>query len=106
MKLLDVLTAPWAIVPEKLLEIQNIYATHLRGDKIDLKAIEAQLGKPLQNDPKRYEHQNGVGIVRIEGVLARRANLFMRISGGTSTEQLRAQFREALADRDAASILL
>lgn len=106
MKLLDVLTAPWAIVPDKLLEIQNIYATHLRGDKIDLKAVEAQLGKPLQNEPKRYEHQNGVGIVRVDGVLARRANLFMRISGGTSTEQMRAQFREALADRDAASILL
>ncbi len=106
MKILDVLTSPWAIVPEKLLEIQNIYATHLRGDKIDLKAVEAQLGKPLVNEPKAYEHRNGVGIVRVEGVLARRANLFMRISGGTSTEQMRAQFREALADRDAASILL
>lgn len=106
MKLLDVLTSPWAIVPEKLLEIQNIYATHLRGEKIDLKAVEAQLGKPLQNDPKRYENVNGVGLVRIEGVLARRANLVMRMSGGTSTEQMRTQFREALNDREAESILL
>lgn len=106
MKLLDVLTSPWAIVPEKLLEIQNIYATHLRGDKIDTKAIEAQLGKPLDNERKAYENRNGVGIVRVEGVLARRANMFMRISGGTSTEQMRAQFREAITDQDAASILL
>lgn len=106
MKLLDVLTSPWAIVPEKLLEIQNIYATHLRGEKIDLKAVEAQLGKPLQNDPKRYENINGVGVVRIEGVLARRANLVMRMSGGTSTEQMRAQFREAMNDREAESILM
>ena len=105
MKLLDVLTAPWAILPDKLLEIQNIYATHLRGEKIDLKAVEAQLGKPLQNEPKRYENQNGVGVIRVEGVLARRANLMMRISGGTSTEMMRAQFREAMSDREAESIL-
>ncbi len=106
MKLLDVLTAPWAIMPDKLLEIQQIYATHLRGDKIDLKAVEAQLGKPLQNEPKRYENQNGVGVIRVEGVLARRANMFMRMSGGTSTEMMRAQFREAMHDREAESILL
>lgn len=106
MKLLDVLTAPWAIIPDKLLEIHQIYATHLRGEKIDLAPIEAQLGRPLQNEPKRYENQGGVGIVRVDGVLARRANLFMKISGGTSTEQLRAQFRDAMRDRDAESVLL
>ncbi len=106
MRLLDVLTSPWAIVPEKLIEIQNIYATHLRGDKIDLKAIEAQLGKPLENERKAYENRNGVGIVRVEGVLARRVNMFTRISGGTSTEQMRAQFRQALTDPDASSIVL
>lgn len=105
MKLLDVLTAPWAILPDKLLEIQNIYATHLRGEKIDLKAVEAQIGKPLQNEPRRYENQNGVGVIRVEGVLARRANLMTRVSGGTSTEMMRSQFREAMNDRDAESIL-
>lgn len=40
MKLLDIVTGPWAIQPAKLLEIQAIYATHLRGDKIDLEAVE------------------------------------------------------------------
>ena len=106
MKLLDVLTAPWAIVPEKLLEIQTIYATHLRGDKIDLKAVEAQLGRPLENERKNYENKQGVGIIRVEGVLARRMNVFSRISGGTSTEQMRAQFRAALNDPEASSILM
>lgn len=106
MKLLDVLTAPWAILPDKLLEIQNIYATHLRGEKIDLEPIQAQLGRPLKNEPKRYENVGGVGVIRVEGVLARRMNLFMQISGGTSTEQMRSQFREAMQDRDAESILL
>lgn len=106
MKLLDVLTSPWAIVPEKLMEIQAIYATHLRGEKIDLKAVEAQLGRPLENDRKSFENKNGVGIIRVEGVLARRLNLFSRISGGSSTEQMRTQFRDALTDRETESILL
>jgi len=106
VKLLDVLTSPWAIVPDKLAEIQEVYATHLRGEKIDLKSIEAQLGRPLQNETKRYENRQGVGIVRVEGVLARRANLLTRMSGGTSTEQMRTQFREAMDDREAESILL
>ena len=52
MKLLDVLTAPWAIEPAKLLEIQAIYATHLRGDKIDIEAGEKRPGRPLANEPK------------------------------------------------------
>lgn len=100
------LTSPWAIVPDKLIEIQSIYATHLRGDKIDIKAVEAKLGKPLQNERRDYENRNGVGIVRIDGVLARRANLFMQISGGTSTELALAQFRSALQDREAHAIVL
>jgi capsid assembly protease len=106
VKILDVLTSPWAIVPDKLIEIQNIYATHLRGEKIDLKAVEAKIGRPLMSERRDYENQNGVGIVRIDGVLARRANLFMQISGGTSTELALSQFRAALHDREAASILL
>ena len=106
MRILDVITAPWAIVPDKLIEIQNIYATHLRGEKIDLKAVEDKIGKPLVNDRHVYENHNGVGIVRIDGVLARRANLFMKISGGTSTELALSQFRAALNDREASSILL
>ena len=86
MKLLDVLTAPWAIEPAKLLEIQAIYATHLRGDKIDIAAVEAKLGRPLANEQKAYAIQDGVAILPIEGVIAKRANLFSQISGGVSTD--------------------
>lgn len=105
MKLLDVLTAPWAIIPEKLLEIQNIYFTHLRGEKIDIKAIEAQIGKPLDNKKKTYEVQEGIAIIPIEGVLAKRANLFMRISGGTSMQLLEKDIDDAIADPDVKSLL-
>ena len=51
-KLLDVMTAPWAITSTMLQEIGGIYLTHLRGDKIDLSGVEAKLGHPLNNEKR------------------------------------------------------
>lgn len=106
MKLLDVLTAPWAILPDKLLEIQEIYTTHLRGEKIDLRAVEARLGRPLANEPRGYEIRDGVAILPIEGIIAKRANMFSQVSGGVSTELVGRDFKEALADPAVHSIIL
>ena len=50
MKLLDVINSPWAIMPDKLNEIRDIYLTHLRGEKIDIKGIEARLGFTHEDD--------------------------------------------------------
>lgn len=106
MKLLDVLTSPWAIEPTKLLEIQAIYATHLRGDKIDIAAVEAKLGRPLNNEAQRYTIQAGVAIIPLEGVIAKKANLFSKISGGVSTELAARDLRDAMADSAVHSIIL
>lgn len=106
MKLLDVLTSPWAIQPDKLLELQAIYATHMRGEKIDLKAVEARLGRPLANEPQPYTIVDGVAVLPIEGVIAKRANLFMDISGGVSTELVGRDLRAALNDPAVHSVIL
>jgi capsid assembly protease len=106
MKLLDVLTSPWAIMPEKLLEIQAIYATHLRGEKIDITGIEAAAGKPLQNDRTPYQVDRGVAIIGIEGIIAKKMNMFTKISGGVSTQIVKADFRQAMADPAVKAILL
>lgn len=106
MKLLDVLTAPWAIEPAKLLEIQAIYATHMRGEKIDIAAVEARLGRPLANEPKPYDIVDGVAVIPVEGVIAKRANLFMQISGGASTELIGRDVRAAVADPSVHSIIM
>jgi signal peptide peptidase SppA len=106
MRLLDVLNAPWAILPEKLLEIREIYFTHLRGEKIDVRAIEARLGQPLNNKRVPYTVTNSVTVLPIEGVIAKRMNLFTRISGGTSTQILASDLQAALDDPRAHSILL
>ena len=106
MKLLDVITAPWAIEPAKLLEIQAIYATHLRGEKIDLAGVEQRLGRPLANEPQPYEVIDGVAVLSIEGVIAKRANMFMQISGGVSSEMIARDLRAALEDPAVHSIIL
>ena len=45
MKLADIVNGPWMIKPGMLEEIQHIYAVHMRGEKIDLKSVEAAIGR-------------------------------------------------------------
>jgi len=106
MKVLDVLTSPWAIIPEKLAEIQAIYATHLHGPKIDIEGIEAQIGKTLNNEQKPYQVVDGVALIEINGVIAKRMNLFTKISGGVSTQIAKRDFEQAFADPEVRAIIL
>jgi len=107
MKIIDILTSPWAIVPEKLYEIQEIYSTHLRGEKIDIAAIEAKIGKTTNDPPpKPYAIENRVAVIPMHGVMAKRMNLFTRISGGVSTELVTKALDQALGDPDVSGILL
>jgi signal peptide peptidase SppA len=106
LRLVDILTSPWAIVPEKLAEIQAIYQTHMRGEKIDLAALEAKLGQPLANEPKPYEVVSGVALIEMEGIVAKRMSLFTKISGGVSTHYVQQQFAAAMSDRKVRAILL
>src|SRR5574337_1172133 len=108
MNLLDVLTGPWAIQPDKLLEIQAIYAAHARGERADLPAIAARLGRPLDNSQNNrgYQLAGDVAVVPLSGVLAKKMNLFADISGGSSTEMIGASVRAAAADPKARAIVL
>jgi ClpP class serine protease len=106
MKLLELMTGPWAILPETLLELQAIYATHLRGDKIDLQAVEQRIGRPLANEQQRYEMlPGGVAVLRAAGVMAPKANLFMQVSGGISTQMLAQQFDSMAVDPRVRSVI-
>lgn len=106
MSVLDVLNGPWAITPDKLGEIQGIYLAHLRGDSIDLSAVEARIGREVKNDRRPYVVQNGVALISMYGVVAKRMNLFSQISGGTSSEQMRSEIQAALDDKEVKSIIL
>ena len=106
MRLIDIVNAPWAITTEMLQEIQGIYGSHVRGEKINIANIEAAIGRPLDNQPKGYDIQNGVAILPVDGVIAKRMNLFSKISGGCSTEIVGQEFDKAMADPLVKSIIL
>lgn len=105
MSIIDLLHAPWAILPDSLIEIQQIYAMHLRGERVDLASVEARLGRPLANEPKPYEVRKGVAIVPVHGVIAPKASMFMDISGGVSAQRVAAMFDQAAADPDVKAII-
>jgi capsid assembly protease len=99
MRLLDLMTAPWALLPEQLTELQRIYATHLRGEKIDVSAVEARLGRTLANEQRSYTVEQGaVGLFELSGVMAPKANMLMQISGGVSTQMAAQQVRSMRTD--------
>ena len=107
MQLIDFLTSPWAIVPDKLLEIQAIYATHFRGEKIDIEAIEARLGRPLANEQQEYRmEQGGIAVLPVSGVISNKANMFTRVSGGASAQMLTQQISSMRADPRVRGVVL
>ena len=106
MKMTDIVNGLWAITPDMLNEIQHIYAVHLHGDKIKIPDVEARTGLTLNNERRYMEVIDGLAILSLHGVIAKRANLFMDISGGVSTQIASDEFKEALADPEVKSILL
>jgi capsid assembly protease len=106
MRLLDVINAPWAITPEMLGEIHAIYDRHMRGDKIDLESLSAATGISFDSSPKGYTVEDGVAVLAIDGVIAKRMNLMTKISGGVSSELVGRDFAAALADRSVQAIVL
>lgn len=106
MNIFDVLSSPWAIEPSRLLEIHAIYAAHVRGEQIDLAAVEQRLGRPLANEQRDYEIRDGVAILPVEGVIAKKMNMFSRISGGSSSQLIGRDLAAALDDSAVHSIVL
>ncbi len=106
MRLIDIVCGPWAITPEMLLEIQGIYATHVRGEKISIPDVEAKLGRKLDNRYETFQVVDGIAIIPVEGVIAKRMNLFSQISGGASTELIRRDIEQALNDPAIKGIIL
>lgn len=110
MGLIDIVNAPWAITPEMHSTVQSIYARHLRREKIDLDQIKADYkastGRDFNGSTSGYDVVNGVAVLPLEGVLAKRMSWFMEISGGTSMQMAANSFRDALANPDVTAIIL
>jgi signal peptide peptidase SppA len=106
MHITDIITAPWAILPDKLREIQAFYSAHARGEKINIAAIEARIGKPLMSVDQGYQNVGGVAVIPVSGVIGKKMNMMSQISGGASTQLIERDIKAALSDAEINSILL
>lgn len=107
MNLIDILTSPWAIMPEKYHQICAILDAHLRGPKLNLKDIEAKITAESATPRRGYGVKNGMAIIPIVGPIAKNPDIFDRVLFGmASSMQIRADFDAALADSAVDSIML
>lgn len=107
MSVLDVLNSPWAITPEKHASLVEMYERHAAGARFDGEAVAAQVGyKPSTSAESAYQNDGGVAIIPMQGVLAKKMNLFTYISGGMSMEQIAQAIADANADPSVHTIVL
>lgn len=83
---------PWLMLPEALDGLMAI--ADRQGDP---EALEARLGRQLENT-RAVTVRDGVAVIPVVGPIMRYANLFTRISGATSTQELATDFQAALDD--------
>lgn len=108
MKLIDLIQEEaWAIKPDVLDSIHAVLAAKLRSESVDIADIEARIGKKLDNsrDPE-LDVRDGVAVIPVRGILAKRMNLMIQISGGTSMEILKQDIQAALDDDSIEAIIL
>ncbi|MBL4835745.1 MAG: S49 family peptidase [Pseudomonas sp.] len=91
----------WAITPEWLEIISAIARREHEGPQ----AVEARLGRPLQN-ARTVTQRGTVALVPVSGPIFRYANLMTELSGATSLELLARDFTAAVEDPRTDSIVL
>ena len=96
-------TRIWALTPAKLDEVSAFVETLLQGGPGNWEAASSPAG------PSSAMYQvmsGGVAMIRVEGVIERRANMVANFSGGMSTQMLAQSIVDAAADEDVTAIVL
>lgn len=96
--------SPWAILPEKLAEIQAFLARRLGGAK--LPKSEAKALRAAARGRDGVAMAGKTAIIGLYGVLAQRMGLMTATSGGTSTELFGQAFDSLVADPSVKSIII
>src|SRR5689334_17221631 len=93
---------PWAILPEKLAEINAFANRWMRGEIIaDAEKAAIQAAARSTQSP-----QQGVAVLPIFGVISYRANLLTEFSGGTSIDRASKAFAQAVNSPDVGTVVL
>jgi capsid assembly protease len=104
MPLIDMVqNKAWALHPAKLDEINAFIEARIADPSFSFDVARGKSGNKAED---RYEIRDGIAIIPVYGVIDKRANMFMEMSGGTSTELLKRDIRSALDDPKVDAILL
>lgn len=97
---------PWAILPQKLVAIRAFFEARINGAEISAMDREAMVKQA--EDRQQYKQQGSVAVVPVFGTISQRVNMMSALSGGggTSTELLGKQIRDAVADSSISAIVL
>lgn len=109
MNLLELLGDAWAIKPNHLELLQQLYVERKerRLSASELKDVELAIGKPLNNNAEKpYQVIEGVAIIPVMGSIAKRGSFFSNVSGLTSYEAIQQNLREAERDPQVLAALL
>jgi signal peptide peptidase SppA len=93
---------PWLITDTYLDVICGIAERR----EVDLEAVAARLGRPLENAGGNSYVRDGVAVIGVEGPIVRYADLFSEVSGATSVESLAQDFQQAMEAGNVRQILL
>lgn len=98
----------WALHPGKLAEINAFLENRLQNPNYsaaeDIKVLTAV--NDAEEDDSPYRVVNGVAVISAVGTVSKRFNMFMKISGGVSTEMLKRNIAMAVDDRKIRGIVL
>jgi signal peptide peptidase SppA len=96
---------PWAILPAPFDTIMDVVMMRAEGVAFSDEEIQARLDA-AERGPRRGRKNGMVAVLPVYGIISQRVNLMSQMSGGTSLEQLTAQFREVMADPEIAAVVL
>ncbi len=95
---------PWAILPSKLAELEEIMVRHISGEKLEAEEIQARIQGAAARPQNRQV--NSVAVLPLFGTIIPRADYFEESSGATSAESFGKQFAKLLADPSVDAIVI
>ena len=94
---------PWAIRLPMLGIIVDLLAYRAAGGTLTHEEIEARIGAARRQSTAS---PSGVAVLPLHGVIMPKASMMSEMSGGTSIESFRSQFRQAVAASDVSGIVI
>lgn len=94
---------PWAILPSKLLALEEVVLRHVAGEKLDADEVQTVIHGAKRPDARRV---NSVAVIPLFGTIFPRANMMTDISGATSAETLGKTLDDLVADPSVGAIVL